>query len=238
MSVTFFAHNYDQLPTFMRVGDIIRIHRANIGSYKNYKTFSVNLAFGSSWVIFSGFVDSPPPMCLNYQEHGVSTGQNNQIKSFYQNGVATEEDHKDSGALYRVKPFKASSKEYSLSSNDFEIVNSYRKWLAEYFENEFSYEATLFMNLTKVKEFIANESSSLPKGATTFSYPREYDLVVRVDSIQTVESNELARKVLTGGKQAEVKVSIKHDESNGGKGVREEQTEETKRIKISDSAQV
>ena len=99
-----------------------------------------------------------------------------------------------------VKPFKASSKEYSLSSNDFDIVNGYRKWLAEYFENEFNYEATLFMNLTKVKEFIANESSTLPKGATAFTYPREYDLVVRVDSITTVESNELAKKVLTGGK--------------------------------------
>lgn len=49
----------------MRVGDIIRIHRANIGTYKNYKTFSVNLAFGSSWVIFSGFEDSLPPKSSN-----------------------------------------------------------------------------------------------------------------------------------------------------------------------------
>ena len=101
-------------------------------------------------------------------------------------------------------------------------MNGYRKWLAEYFENEFNYEATLFMNLTKVKEFIANESSTLPKGAPTFTYPREYDLVVRVDSISTIESNELAKKVLTGGKQAETKVSIKTDEAKGGIGVRDE----------------
>jgi len=60
VSVTFFAHNAEQLPQFKRVGDIIRIHRANIGSYKNYKTFSVNLAFGSSWVIFSGFSEAAP----------------------------------------------------------------------------------------------------------------------------------------------------------------------------------
>jgi hypothetical protein len=58
--VTFFAHNQDQLPQFKRVGDIIRIHRANIGIYKQYKTFSVNLAFGSSWCIFSGFDTQPP----------------------------------------------------------------------------------------------------------------------------------------------------------------------------------
>jgi len=44
------------------VGDIIRIHRANIGVYKNYKTFSVNLAFGSSWCIFNGLDDEESPV--------------------------------------------------------------------------------------------------------------------------------------------------------------------------------
>ena len=79
-------------------------------------------------------------------------------------------------------------------------MNAYRKWLAEYFENEFNYEATLFMNLSKVREFILNEVSALPRGATSFNYPREYDLVVRVDGISTLESNEQAKKVMTGGK--------------------------------------
>lgn len=65
VSVTFFSKDKDQLPVFKRVGDIIRIHRANIGSYKNYKTFSVNLAFGSSWVIFNGF-----PLLKTPQEDG------------------------------------------------------------------------------------------------------------------------------------------------------------------------
>ena len=30
--------------------------------YKNYKTFSVNLAFGSSWCIFSGLDDETLPV--------------------------------------------------------------------------------------------------------------------------------------------------------------------------------
>ena len=87
VSVTFFAHGQEQLPTFMRVGDIIRIHRANIGTYKNYKTFSVNLAFGSSWVIFSGFEDSLPPkstgenpFAAGKEESKVSTSP---IRNFY-----------------------------------------------------------------------------------------------------------------------------------------------------------
>ena len=115
-------------------------------------------------------------------------------------------------------------------------MNAYRKWLAEYFENEFNYESTLFMNLSKVREFIMNETSALPKGAASFNYPREYDLVVRVDSISTIESNEKAKKVMTGGKQAETKVSIRTDETTGGIGVRDEWTEPTKCIKIADSA--
>ena len=44
---------------------------------------------------------------------------------------------------------------------DFEIVTRYRTWLAEYFENEFNYEATLFMNLNKVREFIFSEGSNI-----------------------------------------------------------------------------
>jgi hypothetical protein len=68
-------------------------------------------------------------------------------------------------------------------------VKKYREWLAEYFETEFNYESTLFMNLNKVREFLLNERSSggqsLGRAATTFNTPREYDLVVRVDSIDT-----------------------------------------------------
>ena len=64
MSVTFFAKQPEQLPQFKRVGDIIRIHRANIGTYRNFTTFSVNIAYASSWVMFSGFDDSVPPKSM------------------------------------------------------------------------------------------------------------------------------------------------------------------------------
>ena len=167
VSVTFFAHQQEQLPTFMRVGDIIRIHRANIGTYKNYKTFSVNLAFGSSWVIFSGFADSLPPKssapaiadAAQVEESKISP-----IKDFYNTtgkAVTSGEPFDETGAVRKVTPYKSSSKEYSLSTVDFEIVTRYRTWLAEYFENEFNYEATLFMNLSKVREFIFSEGSNI-----------------------------------------------------------------------------
>lgn len=175
VSVTFFASSVDQLPMFKRVGDIIRIHRANIGTYKNFKTFSVNLAFGSSWVIFSGFGEScPPPGSagknatplkaigvdgkLHKDEDGEEAKSGEQVKNFF--GQSSREERKantasaDANDLFKVAPFKASSKEYSLSHTDYDIVTSYRKWLAEYFEKEFNYESTLYMNLNKVKDLL------------------------------------------------------------------------------------
>lgn len=54
ISVTLFAQNLAQLPTFKHVGDIIRIHRCNVGVFKERKTFSCIMNFGSSWVVFNG----------------------------------------------------------------------------------------------------------------------------------------------------------------------------------------
>jgi hypothetical protein len=49
-------------------------------------------------------------------------------------------------------PRKTSSKDYSLSTTDLDIVTRYRNWLKEYFENEFEFEGTLFMALGRVKD--------------------------------------------------------------------------------------
>jgi Telomeric single stranded DNA binding POT1/CDC13 len=153
VSVTFFSKDKDQLPTFTKVGDIIRIHRANIGTYKNYKTFSVNLAFGSSWVVFAGF-----PQPRKAVEGADVPGSPSQI----------------------IEPRSASSSNYSLQQADADMVKKYREWLAEYFNQSFNYESTLYMNLNKVREFITNEQIEKKQ---PFPTPREYDLVVRIDSI-------------------------------------------------------
>ena len=107
------------------MGDIIRIHRANIGTYKGYKTFSVNLAFGSAWAIFSG-IAKPMPAIVNSEDSDDETSA--------------------------VQPRKASSKDYSLGPTDVEIVTKYRVWLKEYFQQEFEFEGTLFMALSRVKD--------------------------------------------------------------------------------------
>ena len=89
--------------------------------------------------------------------------------------MTSGEPFDETGAVRKVTPYKSSSKEYSLSTVDFEIVTRYRTWLAEYFENEFNYEATLFMNLSKVREFIFSEGSNInaanQKGGQMQQYP-------------------------------------------------------------------
>ena len=52
------AKSPELLPNITRVGEIIRVHRANIGQYKNYKIFNANIDFGSSWVVFSGATEN------------------------------------------------------------------------------------------------------------------------------------------------------------------------------------
>ena len=52
-TLVFFAKKFEDLPISQRIGDIIRIHRASVGQYKNVKQFTANIFFNSSWAIFS-----------------------------------------------------------------------------------------------------------------------------------------------------------------------------------------
>lgn len=56
--VVIFAKRFEDLPLIRRLGDVIRVHRANIKSYKDIKQFNVNVFYNSSWCLFSSY-DSP-----------------------------------------------------------------------------------------------------------------------------------------------------------------------------------
>ena len=63
VSVAIYSSREATLPKFGKVGEIIRFHRANIGSYtsngKQHKTFYVNVDYGSSWAVFQGAIKEP-----------------------------------------------------------------------------------------------------------------------------------------------------------------------------------
>ena len=52
ISVVFFADRFDDLPKVNKVGDIIRVHRATVSTYKDRKQITANVCFNSSWALF------------------------------------------------------------------------------------------------------------------------------------------------------------------------------------------
>lgn len=52
ISIVFFADKFEDLPVCQRVGDIIRVHRSTVATYKDRKQFTANVCFNSSWALF------------------------------------------------------------------------------------------------------------------------------------------------------------------------------------------
>jgi hypothetical protein len=53
------ARRFEDLPICHRIGDLIRVHRANLQLYKGTRVFQVNVAYKSSWSLFSCDKASP-----------------------------------------------------------------------------------------------------------------------------------------------------------------------------------
>ena len=58
-SVVIYANKFEDLPIVHRIGDIIRIHRANMRIYQNKRQFNVNMFYKSSWAMYSTDKTSP-----------------------------------------------------------------------------------------------------------------------------------------------------------------------------------
>jgi len=52
-SVVIYASKFEDLPIVHRLGDIIRVHRANMRIYQNKRQFNVNMFYQSSYALFS-----------------------------------------------------------------------------------------------------------------------------------------------------------------------------------------
>lgn len=61
-SIVFFANKFEDLPVCQKIGDVIRVHRATVGTYKDRKQLTANVCFNSSWALFPAqfFMDANP----------------------------------------------------------------------------------------------------------------------------------------------------------------------------------
>jgi hypothetical protein len=72
ISVVFFAREFKDLPICQRIGDVIRVHRAQVGAYNGKKQISVNVCFNSSWAMFAPQVyGSAPSKTVNEESKAV-----------------------------------------------------------------------------------------------------------------------------------------------------------------------
>ena len=58
-TVTMYAQRFEDLPIVLRIGDIIRIHRAKLRIWDQKRQFNVNMYWHGSWVLYSSEKVSP-----------------------------------------------------------------------------------------------------------------------------------------------------------------------------------
>jgi len=121
--VVIYAKRFEDLPIVHRLGDIIRVHRANLRMYKNSRQFNVNVYYKSSWALYS--TDKQTPLGLPsgdgpYAFSGNKATQERQDKAIFQtlfkwtNGIFAQQMVGDSN----VTALKNASK----ASGDFDVV--------------------------------------------------------------------------------------------------------------------
>jgi hypothetical protein len=171
VSITFLAKDKEMLPKIKKVGDIIRVHRCNIGQYRNFKTFYANIDFGSSWALFRGAGETPEQEEMQEKESHHSLN----IKNYFL-GVEEEQKQPDSQEdPCQIKPFVTSKKEYTVNSTDTLKVQELRDWQRKIFKSDLIYDTVY--NLNKLRETISRDQKAQP------DYEREFDLVVKVEEL-------------------------------------------------------
>ena len=52
-TVVIYSKRFEDLPIVLRLGDVIRLHRANLRMYNDHRQFNVSVQWSGSWALFS-----------------------------------------------------------------------------------------------------------------------------------------------------------------------------------------
>ena len=177
----FYANSIDQLPHVPRVGDIVRIHRAQYKEHQDTKQFNVNLFFRSSYLLFHLDPQAAIAAAKSEEAKQSTTAKGKFVKD--EEGVLRDSPKKGSVSLAKAKrqlkkrtkmvpnkylPYSRSSENYTLTQNDIANLEKLRIW-AKHF-------------LSQVGEVVPKWHTSLDKvtpGA------KNLDLLCLVHSIET-----------------------------------------------------
>lgn len=108
VTVVFYAKNFEDLPIIQRVGDVIRVHRAQFQHYNDRKQLNVNLFYKGSWCLFIGNEKDEP----------------------LEPKVVNEEKDKN---FFTHTPYNFSGKSFTWGAEDESILKNLRKWTQDTF---------------------------------------------------------------------------------------------------------
>jgi hypothetical protein len=118
VTVVFYAKANEDLPIIQRIGDILRVHRAEFQHFNDQKQLNVNLFFKGSWCLFTGNEKDEPlePKVVN-----------------------EDKDPK----FFSFTPYNFSGKSFTWGDEDSNHLKNLRKWTQETFSKNFVVESTV-----------------------------------------------------------------------------------------------
>ena len=118
-----FAKKFEDLPIIQRIGDIIRVHRAHVQTYKGVKQFTCNIFFNSSWALFSPLTAKDR---LKKDDDQVANAQPvaNEAKANLVKGPTDPREY---------QPFAYLGKTFSFEVSEKKTINGLREWIAKSF---------------------------------------------------------------------------------------------------------
>ncbi len=138
--VIIYANRFEECPIVRQIGDIIRVHRANMKMFKGRPQYNVNVNFNASWSLF----ETNPKHALKGDDSASDTEMADDANGDGQNPGQTDYD-----------PYKFSSKHYSLDMTVHKsICKNLRKWAIDYLANNMVIHASSY---TSLKNIQANE---------------------------------------------------------------------------------
>jgi len=108
VNVVFFAKSFEELPIIQRVGDIVRVHRAQFQHYNDVKQLNVNMYYRSSWCLFIGDDKESPLEPKVENEDGTPN-------------------------YFSYTPYNFSGKSFTQEAHETKILKDLKKWSKEYF---------------------------------------------------------------------------------------------------------
>lgn len=122
--VVFYAKKFEDLPIIQRIGDIVRVHRAEFQNFNDRKQLNVNLYYNSSWCLFAGNEKDEPlePKVVN--------------------------ENKEAN-FFTHTPYNFSGRSFTWADDDVNQLKNLRTWTKKWFSSQWVHD----LKTTRSQEF-------------------------------------------------------------------------------------